>query len=121
MRFLGLEIVNDPAPLKGVRPGQDQVFMNYQWGREAMGSDAGIAVRYQGPDQYYLVRLSTGYGHVELWKTKGGIVAVKPWRFEPQKDYRVKVTASGRWITVAVDGSMPTLCNLPAAASPWMS
>ena len=94
----------DPAPLKGVRPGQDQVFMNYQWGREAMGSDAGIAVRYQGPDQYYLVRLSTGYGHIELWKTKGGIVAVKPFQFQPRKDYRVKITASGRWITVAVDG-----------------
>ena len=60
----------DAAPLAGVRPGQDCVFMNYQWGREAMGSDAAIVVRYAGPDHNYMVRLSSGFGHVELWKTR---------------------------------------------------
>jgi len=95
----------DPAPLDGIRPGQNCVFMNYQWGREAMGSDAGLCVRYQGPDCYYQVRLSSGYRHLELWKTKGGVVCVKPFVFTPGKDYRLTVTASGRWITVAVDGT----------------
>ena len=94
-----------PAPLDGIRPGQDNVFINYQWGREAMGCDAGLLVRYQGPDCYYAVRLSSGYSHVELWKTKGGVVCVKPYAFAPGKDYKVAVTASGRWITVAVDGA----------------
>ena len=94
--------IEQPAPLKGFRPGD--YFYNYQWGREAIGSDAGLLVRYQDPDNYYMVRLSSGYGHVELWKTHGGVVQVKPYRFEPQRAYQVSVTASGRWIIVAVDG-----------------
>ena len=94
----------DPAPRTGARPGQDCVFMNYQWGREAIGSDAAIVVRYAGPDRNYMVRFSSAYGHVELWKTKGGVLQVKPCKFEPNKDYRVAVTACGRWILVAVDG-----------------
>ena len=95
----------DPAPLDGVRPGQDCVFMNYQWGREAIGSDAGLCVRYQGPDRYYMVRLSSSYQHIELWKTKGGVVCVKPFPFVAGKDYRLSVTANGCWITVMVDGT----------------
>jgi len=94
----------DPAPLKGVRPGQDCVFMNYQWGREAMGSDAAIVVRYAGPDRNYMVRLSSGFGHVELWKTKGGVVRVVPFTFAANTEYKVSVTAAGRWIVVAIDG-----------------
>lgn len=96
--------VLDPAPLEGIRPGQDNVFMNYQWGREAIGSDAGLVVRYQGPDRYYMVRLSTAYQHLELWKTRGGVVQVKPFAFKAGTDYRVAVSAHGPWITVAVDG-----------------
>ncbi|OPZ86277.1 MAG: hypothetical protein BWY76_01026 [bacterium ADurb.Bin429] len=91
-----------PAPLEGHRPGE--VFFNYQWGREAIGSDAGIIVRYQGPDDYYMVRLSSGYGHLELWKTHGGVVQVKPFAFKPETDYHLSVTASGRWIIASVDG-----------------
>ena len=94
----------DPAPLKGIRPGQDCVFMNYQWGREAMGSDAAIVVRYAGPDRNYMVRLSSGFGHVELWKTKGGVVRVVPFSFAADTDYKLAVTAAGRWIVVVVDG-----------------
>jgi hypothetical protein len=96
--------VLEPAPLKGVRPGEGNIFMNYQWGREAIGSDVGLVVRHTDADNYYQVRLSTGYGHVELWKTHGGVVRVKPFAFEVGKDYRVEVTASGPWITVSVDG-----------------
>jgi hypothetical protein len=94
--------VEKPAPLKGPRPGA--TFFNYQWGREAVGSDLAVIVRYQGPDDNYMVRLSSGYGHVELWKTHGGVVRVKPFSFEPKKAYRVSVTAAGRWIVVAIDG-----------------
>ncbi len=93
-----------PAPVAGVRPGQGSVFMNYQWGREAMGSDAALLVRYAGPDRNYMVRLSSGFGHVELWKTKGGVVRVAPFAFAADKDYKVAVTAAGNWIVVAVDG-----------------
>ncbi len=93
-----------PAPRNGIRPGQDCVFMNYQWGREAMGSDAAIVVRYAGPDRNYLVRLSSGYGHVELWKTKGGVVRVVPFPFVANQEYKVAVAAAGHWIIVAVDG-----------------
>ncbi len=96
--------VENPAPMKGPRPGQGCVFMNYQWGREAAGSDAAILVRWQNADHNYMVRFSTGYGHVELWKTKGGVVQVKPCPFEPGKDHRVAVTVSGRWLVVVVDG-----------------
>lgn len=96
--------VLDPAPLKGSRPGEGNIFMNYQWGREAIGSDVGLIVRHTDADNYYQVRLSTGYGHVELWKTHGGVVQVKPFAFEAGKDYRVAVTASGPWIIVSVDG-----------------
>ncbi len=91
-----------PAPLVGPRIGE--TFFNYQWGREAVGSDAGIIVRYQGPDDYYMVRLSSGYGHVELWKTHGGVVQVKPFAFDAKKAYKVAVTAAGRWISIAIDG-----------------
>ncbi|MEI6518871.1 MAG: hypothetical protein WCO98_02320 [bacterium] len=93
----------EPAPLKGPRVGSGNVFMNYQWGREAVGTDAGIIIRYQGPDSYYQLRFSSGYGHVELWKTKGGVVCVKPYAIKPQQDMKVTVTASGRWIIVAID------------------
>ena len=96
--------VLDPAPLKGFRPGEGYIFMNYQWGREAIGSDVGLIVRHTDADNYYQVRLSTGYGHVELWKTHGGVVRLKPFAFEAGKDYRVAVTASGPWIVVSVDG-----------------
>ncbi len=96
--------VLEPAPLKGFRPGEGCIFMNYQWGREAMGSDVGLIVRHTDADHYYQVRLSTGYGHVELWKTHGGVVRVKPFAFQAGKDYRVAVTASGPWIVVSVDG-----------------
>ena len=96
--------IESPAPLQGVRPGQGCIFMNYQWGREAMGSDAGIVVRHRGQDSYYQVRLSSAYGHVELWKTHGGVVQVRPYKLEVDKEYRVEVTVSGCWITVAVDG-----------------
>ena len=94
----------DPAPLAGVRPGQDCVFINYQWGREAMGSDAAIVVRHAGPDRNYMVRLSTGFGQLELWKTKGGVVRVVPFPFAANTDYKLAVTVTGRWIVVAVDG-----------------
>ena len=95
--------IDKPAPLKGFRPGD--YFFNYQWGREAIGSDAGIIVRYQDMDNYYMVRLSSGYGHVELWKTRGGVVQVKPYRLQTNHAYKVSVTASGRWIAVAIDGT----------------
>ena len=94
----------DPAPLKGPRLGSGNVFMNYQWGREAVGTDAGLIVRYQGPACYYQVRLSSDYGHVELWKTKGGVVRVKPFAFKVGQDYALAVTTSGRWILVSIDG-----------------
>ncbi len=94
--------IEQPAPLEGFRPGE--AFYNYQWGREAIGSDAGLIVRYQDPDNYYMVRLSSGYGHIELWKTHGGVVQVKPYRLEPGRPYSVRVTASGRWILVSIDG-----------------
>ena len=94
--------VEKPAPLTGPRPGA--TFFNYQWGREAIGSDAGILVRYRGPDECYMVRLSSGYDHVELWKARGGIVQVRPLSLEPGKSCRVSVTAAGRWIVVSVDG-----------------
>ena len=94
--------IEQPAPLKGFRPGD--FFYNYQWGREAIGSDAALLVRYHDPDHYYMVRLSSAYDHVELWKTHGGVVQVKPWRFEPKLAYRVSVTATGRWIIVTIDG-----------------
>ena len=94
--------VEKPAPLKGFRGGE--TFYNYQWGREAYGSDAAIVVRYKGPDDNYMVRCSTGFGHVELWKTHGGVVQVKPFAFAAGKAYRVSVTAAGPWIIVAVDG-----------------
>lgn len=97
--------VEDPAPLKGKRPGEGCVFMNYQWGREAIGSDAGLIVRYLDADHYYQVRVSTAYGHVELWKARGGVVRVKPFAFAAGKDHKLTVGASGRWITVAVDGT----------------
>jgi hypothetical protein len=96
--------IQDPAPLDGVRTGQDNVFMNYQWGREAIGSDVGLIVRYQSPDRYYMIRLSTAYQHVELWKTKGGVVCVKPFPFKAGTDYRLAVSAHGPWITLAFDG-----------------
>ena len=94
----------DPAPLDGIRPGQDCVFINYQWGREAMGSDAAIVVRYAGPDQNYMVRLSSAYGHLELWKTKGGVVRVVSFPFAANTEYKVAVTVAGAWIVVSVDG-----------------
>ena len=94
--------IEKPAPLKGFRGGE--TFFNYQWGREAIGSDAGVIVRSAGPDDYYMVRISSGYGHVELWKTHGGVVQMKPFRFEVGKPYRVGVTARGAWITVGIDG-----------------
>lgn len=94
--------ISKPAPLKGFRGGE--TFFNYQWGREAMGCDAAVIVRYQGPDDYYQVRISTGYGHVELWKTHGGVVQVKPFAFAAGKPYRLTVIASGPSITALVDG-----------------
>ncbi len=94
--------VQESAPLKGFRPGC--YFFNYQWGREAIGSDAGLIVRYTDPDNYYMARISTGYDHLELWKTHGGVVRVAPCQFAPNRAYTIRVTASGRWITVAVDG-----------------
>lgn len=94
--------IEQPAPLKGHRPGD--YFFNYQWGREAIGSDAGLIVRYTDPDNYYMVRLSSGYGHVELWKTHGGVVQMVPHHFIPNHPYKVNVTVSGRWIIVEIDG-----------------
>jgi len=94
--------IEQPAPLRGLRVGED--FFNYQWGREALGTDAGVIVRYQGPDDYYMVRLSSGYGHVELWKTHGGVVRVQPFAFEPKKAYHLAVTAGGNWLLVNIDG-----------------
>ncbi len=94
--------IEDPAPLKGFRPGS--YFFNYQWGREAIGSDAGLIVRYTDDDNYYLVRLSSGYDHVELWKTHGGVVQVAAHDFAPNRPAKIEVTVSGRWIIVRVDG-----------------
>lgn len=94
--------VTRPAPTHGFRGGI--TFYNYQWGREAVGTDAAVIVRYQGPDDYYAVRLSTGFHHLELWKTHGGVVQVKPYDFAPDKPYRLEVTAAGPWIRASVDG-----------------
>lgn len=94
--------IEKAAPLKGFRGGE--TFFNYQWGREAMGSDAGIIVRYTDPDNYYQVRISSGYGHLELWKTHGGVVQVKPFAFTVGRPYRVEVSARGAWLTVTIDG-----------------
>jgi len=94
--------IKRPAPTDGYRAGD--TFYNYQWGRESAGCDLGAIVRYRGPDDYYMVRISSGFDHVELWKTRGGILRVKPYKFEPNRDYRVSVTVSGAWIVVSVDG-----------------
>ena len=91
-----------PAPLAGPRPGD--VFFNYQWGREAVGTDAAIVLRYQNPDNNYMLRLSSDYGHLELWKTHGGVVQVKPFPFKPETDYLLTVTVSGPWIIAAING-----------------
>ena len=94
--------IEEPAPTSGYRPGES--MYNYQWGREATGCDLGALVRYRGPDDYYMVRVSSGYSHVELWKTRGGVLRVKPYKFVPGRDYRMSVTASGAWILVKLDG-----------------
>jgi len=94
--------IKRPAPTEGYRAGDS--FYNYQWGRESTGSDLGAMVRYRGPHDYYMVRLSSGFDHVELWKTRGGVVRVVPCKFEPNRDYNVSVTVSGAWIVVRVDG-----------------
>ena len=93
-----------PSPIDEThRPGE--VFFNYQWGREAVGSDAALLLRWQSPDENYMVRFSSGYGHVELWKTHGGVVCVRPCNLKPGIDHRVRATAAGPWVTVAVDGA----------------
>ena len=94
--------VQRPAPTHGFRGGE--TFFNYQWGREAVGSDAAVMVRYNGPDDYYAVRISTGFHHLELWKTHGGVVQVKPYNFVPGALYHLSIAASGDWLSVAVNG-----------------
>ena len=53
------------APADGYRAGD--CFVSYQWGRENPGLDMGVIVRYRDPTHFYMVRVSSAYGHVELW------------------------------------------------------
>ena len=60
--------------------GEGCIFMNYQWGREAIGSDVGLIVRHTDADNYYQVRLSTGYGHGESCRWKVGLRGLVEYR-----------------------------------------
>ena len=64
--------VLEPAPLKGVRPGQGNIFMNYQWGREAIeGAGARVSMDGKGRwmDNVFIERLWRAVKHegVYLW------------------------------------------------------
>ncbi len=91
-----------PAPQEPYRGGS--CFVNYQWGRENPGLDAGVIVRYRDPTHFYMVRVSSVYGHLELWKAWGAIVQVKPYAVKVGEDHRLRVTGSRRWIVVEADG-----------------
>ncbi len=94
--------IKRPAPPEPYRAGS--CFVNYQWGRENPGLDAGVIVRYQDPTHFYMVRVSSQWGHLELWKTWGGIVQVQPYPVKLGEAQRLRVTASRRWIVVEADG-----------------
>ncbi len=94
--------VQRPAPMDGYRAGD--VSMNDEFMRESSGCDLGMLLRYQHDGHYYQVRLSTGFNHLELWKTWGGIVQAVPHTFDPGKTYELAATVSGRWIVIAVNG-----------------
>jgi len=90
------------APKEPYRAGS--CFVNYQWGRENPGLDAAVIVRYQDPTHFYMVRVSSVYQHLELWKPWGGIVQVKPYAVKLGDHRQLRVTASRRWIVVEADG-----------------
>ncbi|MBU4367003.1 MAG: LamG domain-containing protein [Verrucomicrobia bacterium] len=68
------------------------------------GYEAGIVVRYQGPQKFYRIAVSSLWKEIILWRSSGGVVQVVPYPFEVGKSYALAVECQGSHIRVTVDG-----------------
>ena len=68
------------------------------------GYEAALLVRYQSPDRYYRLQVSSLWKELVIWKPSGGVVQVVPYEFKAGETYRLRVLCSGPQLSVAVNG-----------------
>jgi len=85
----------------GMELGSFAVFNNLA---NLGGYEAGLIARYQGPQKFYRVALSSLWKELILWRPSGGVVQVAPYPFQPGKSYALAVELQGPHLRVTVDG-----------------
>jgi hypothetical protein len=95
-----LKLVQPADRRDGMELGCFAVFRNL---RDLGGYEAAVLVRYQGPDQYYRLQVSSLWQELVVWKPSGGVVQVVPYEFKPGETYRLRVSCSGPQLSVAVN------------------
>lgn len=85
----------------GMELGSFAVFHNLA---NLGGYEAGVIVRYQGPQQFYRIAVSALWKELILWRPSGGVVQAAPYPFEAGKSYALGVECQGPHLRVTVDG-----------------
>jgi len=67
------------------------------------GYEAGLIARYQGPQDFYRIAVSSLWKELILWRSSGGVVQVVPYPFEAGKSYTLAVECRGPHFRVMVD------------------
>lgn len=70
------------------------------------GYEAGIILRYQSPQKFYRVAVSSLWKEVIVWRPSGGVVQAVDFPFEAGKTYRLVAQCRGPRIVVYVDGRL---------------
>ncbi|MHB9024912.1 MAG: LamG-like jellyroll fold domain-containing protein [Armatimonadota bacterium] len=70
------------------------------------GYEAGMILRYQSPQKFYRLAVSTLWKELILWRPSGGVVQAVPYPFEVGKSYALAVECRGKQIRVQVDGKL---------------
>lgn len=101
-RVLATAALTKPAERQdGMELGAFAVFHNLA---NLGGYEAGVIVRYQGPQKFYRVAVSSLWKELILWRPSGGVVQVAPYPFEAGKSYALAVDCQGPHLRVTVDG-----------------
>jgi hypothetical protein len=96
-----LTLVKPATQQDGMETGCFAVFHNLA---NLGGYEAALLVRYQSPDSFYRVAVSSLWKELIIWKPTGGVVQVVPYDFAAGKRYALAVSCQGPTLSVAVDG-----------------
>ncbi len=82
---------------------QDLKGMDYNNQENIGGYEAALVMRQSGTNDRYRAMFSSTWKEILIWSSRGGILAVKPFAFDPGVTYKVSFAKHGNRLLVAVN------------------